>query len=113
MRKATVTYIAPAGDNRVVEMGGVTFFDGQPVVINDIDNAHLFAKVQINPHFDVSIGDDEPAPSKRKPGRPPSSAASAPIVDQHGPSGLAEQAAAPAAIGGAGSTPLPTVQPVP
>lgn len=110
MRKATVTYIAPAGDNRVVEMGGATFFDGQPVIINDIDNAHLFAKVQINPHFDVSIGDDEPAPSKRKPGRPPSSSASAPIVDQ---SGITEQSAAPAAIGGAGSTPLPTVQPVP
>jgi hypothetical protein len=31
MRKATATYNAPEGDNKVVEMGGVTFYDGQSV----------------------------------------------------------------------------------
>jgi hypothetical protein len=29
MKTAKVTYNAPAGDSKVVEMGGVTFFDGQ------------------------------------------------------------------------------------
>ena len=41
MRKATVTYVAPIGDNKVVEMGGVTFFDGKPVEINTHEHPHL------------------------------------------------------------------------
>lgn len=69
MRKAKVTYNAPRGDSKVVEMGGVTFFDGQTVEINNADNAHLFGKLQTNPLFDVDVGEDEPTPSKRKPGR--------------------------------------------
>jgi hypothetical protein len=39
MRKATATYNAPDGDNKVVEMGGVTFYDGQPVDLNSDDTA--------------------------------------------------------------------------
>lgn len=77
MRKATVTYIAPAGDNKVVEMGGVTFFDGKEVEINSEDNPFFFSratpdaptKIEANQHFDVVMGEDQPH-EKRKPGRP-------------------------------------------
>lgn len=71
MQKATVTYIAPFGDSKVVEMGGVTFFDGKSVEINSYDNPHLISKLQTNQHFDVVVGkeDDQPKP-KAKRGRP-------------------------------------------
>jgi hypothetical protein len=68
MRKATAIYNAPEGDNKVVEMGGVTFFDGQPVDLNTSDHAHLIAKLPGNQHFEVEIGEEEEP--KRKPGRP-------------------------------------------
>lgn len=71
MRKATATYIAPQGDNKVVEMGGVTFFDGQAVELNSDEHAHLIAKLPGNPHFEVEVGEDDTPPEKRKPGRPP------------------------------------------
>lgn len=78
MRKATVTYIAPEGDNKVVEMGGVTFFDGKEVEINSEDNPFFFSratpdaptKIEANQHFDVVMGEEQPH-EKRKPGRPP------------------------------------------
>ena len=71
MQKATVTYVAPLGDNKVVEMGGVTFFDGKSVEINSHDHPHLFAKIQHNQHFDAVVGkDDEQVPPKPKRGRP-------------------------------------------
>lgn len=71
MQKATVTYVAPIGDNKVVEMGGLTFFDGQAVEINSHDHPHLVEKLQGNSHFDVVMGkeDDQPKP-KAKRGRP-------------------------------------------
>jgi hypothetical protein len=69
MRKATATYHAPEGDNKVVEMGGVTFFDGQSVDLNTDDHAHLISKLPGNQHFDIEVGEDEASP-KRKPGRP-------------------------------------------
>lgn len=72
MKTATVTYVAPIGDNKVVEMGGASFFDGKPVEINDHDHPHLFQKLQRNPYFDFALGKDEPdkvkPPVKR--GRP-------------------------------------------
>ena len=59
MRKATATYHAPEGDNKVVEMGGVTFFDGQPVELNDNEHGHLINKMPGNPHFDIEVGEDD------------------------------------------------------
>jgi hypothetical protein len=72
MKTATVTYVAPIGDSKVVEMGGLTFFDGKSVEINDHDNPHLFQKLQGNQYFNYTLGKDAPdtvkAPVKR--GRP-------------------------------------------
>lgn len=69
MRKATATYKAPEGDNKVCEMGGVTFFDGHAVELNSDDHAHMIAKLPGNQHFEIEVGEEE-AP-KRGPGRPP------------------------------------------
>lgn len=68
MRKAKVTYNAPEGDNKVVEMGGQTFFDGQEVELNTDEHAHMIGKFQNNPHFDVEMGEEEPSEKRR--GRP-------------------------------------------
>lgn len=72
MRKATATYVAPLGDNKVVEMGGITFFDGKSVEINSFDHPHLIEKLQGNQHFDIDVSkDDESVPRpKAKRGRP-------------------------------------------
>jgi hypothetical protein len=70
MRKATATYHAPEGDNKVVEMGGVTFFDGQPVDLNSNDHGHLMSKLANNQHFDFELGEeilDEPKPRRSRP----------------------------------------------
>lgn len=48
---AKVTYIAPAGDEKVVTYMGVDFYHQQP---KDIDDAALIAKATGNPHFEVS-----------------------------------------------------------
>lgn len=66
MKTATVTYVAPIGDSKVVEMGGLTFFDGKSVEINDHDNAHLFQKLQGNQYFDFTMGKDAPETVKPK-----------------------------------------------
>lgn len=71
MKTAKVTYNAPAGDSKVVEMGGVTFFHGQPVEINDVDNPHMMVKLPGNQHFTFEADSSEPQPVKRGPGRPP------------------------------------------
>lgn len=98
MKTAKVTYNAPRGDNKVVEMGGVTFFDGQEVELNSEDNGHLMSKLPNNQHFTFVAGDDQPD-SKPKRGRPSN----------------ADKAAAEAAKAAEASTVtvLPTVQPVP
>jgi len=72
MQKATATYVAPPGDSKVVEMGGVTFFDGKPVELNSYDHEHLIAKLTGNKHFDVKVEkDDGVAPTvAKKRGRP-------------------------------------------
>lgn len=68
MRKATATYHAPDGDNKVCEMGGVTFFDGQPVELNSDEHGYLIGKLQGNHHFEIEIGEDDAKPRR---GRPP------------------------------------------
>lgn len=71
MQKATVTYHSPVGDSKVVEMGGVTFFDGQSKEINSYDNPHLLSKLKGNAHFEVALGkEDDAPPPKVKRGRP-------------------------------------------
>jgi len=65
VRKAVAVYHAPEGDNKVVEMGGVTFFDGQPVDLNSEDHPVLIAKFPNHPHFEIEIEeDDAPAPRR-------------------------------------------------
>lgn len=71
MRKATATYHAPKGDNKVVEMGGVTFFDGQSVDLNSDDHGHMIKKLPTNPHFDIEVGEDDTPVEKPRRGRPP------------------------------------------
>lgn len=73
MRRATATYNAPSGDSKVVEIGGVTFFDGNPVDLNSDDHGYLIAKLPGNPHFDVAVGTDD----GKKRGRPRKDAAQA------------------------------------
>lgn len=77
MTKVSVTYHAPKGDEKVVEIFGETFFDGKS---NDVElDDHAVRKLKGNPHFEVIGGDDldEPAdeipPEKvrGKPGRKP------------------------------------------
>jgi hypothetical protein len=70
MRKATAIYHAPGGDNKVVEMGGVTFFDGQSVDLNSNDHDHLIGKLANNQHFEFDLG-EEVADDKPRRGRPP------------------------------------------
>ena len=73
MKTATATYVAPLGDNKVCEMGGVTFFDGKSVEINSYDHPHLIEKLASNQHFDIEFGkEDKDAPPrpKAKRGRP-------------------------------------------
>lgn len=70
MKTATATYIAPPGDNKVCEMGGVTFFDGQPVDLNSYDHGHLISKLEGNQHFDIEVGAEKPDEHKPKRGRP-------------------------------------------
>lgn len=59
MKTATATYHAPEGDNKVCEMGGVTFFDGQAVELNSDDHGHLINKLPGNQHFEIEIGEDD------------------------------------------------------
>lgn len=66
MSKITITYKAPQDDSKVVEMRGLTFFDGMPVEVDGKADAELIAKAVGNPHFVV---DGYTAP--RRPGRPP------------------------------------------
>jgi len=69
MRIAHATYHAPEGDNKVVEMGGKTFFDGQAVELNTDEHAQLIRKLESNIHFEFEIGPDDGA-TKPKRGRP-------------------------------------------
>jgi hypothetical protein len=69
MRKAKVTYNAPKGDNKVVEMGGVTFYDGQEVELNTDDHGAMISKLEANqgsPNalFDIEVGEEEDRPKR-------------------------------------------------
>jgi hypothetical protein len=46
-----VTYNAPPGDSKVCEMGGVTFFDGVAVDVDE--SSHLGGKLKTNQHFTI------------------------------------------------------------
>lgn len=72
MQKATATYRAPPGDSKVCEMGGVTFFDGKSAELNSYDHPHLIKKLEANPNFDITIGEDDKKPPtvEKKRGRP-------------------------------------------
>ena len=72
MQKATATYRAPPGDSKVVEMGGVTFFDGKSVELNSVDHAGLIQKLPDNAHFDIKVEKDDGqiATVAKKRGRP-------------------------------------------
>lgn len=57
MAKISVTYRAPKGDNKVVEMRGHTFFDGRAEKVDSETEAGLLAKLRTNKHFEVSEKD--------------------------------------------------------
>lgn len=59
MSKITATYHAPKDDDRVVTTGGVDFFDGMPVDLDEMENALLISKLRGNQHFEVSGGEPE------------------------------------------------------
>jgi hypothetical protein len=69
--KVNVTYHAPEGDSKVVEMLGATFYDGQPVDV--VVPETVFAKLEGNPHFHVNShvehdpSSDKPAPKTGMP----------------------------------------------
>ena len=55
MSAISAIYRAPKGDSKVCELFGFTFFDGQPVVIEDTpENAHAIKKLSNNSLFEVS-----------------------------------------------------------
>lgn len=69
MRKATAIYHAPEGDDKICEMGGQTFSDGEAVELNTDDHDHLISKLQNNQHFEIEVGEEEQGEKRR--GRPP------------------------------------------
>jgi hypothetical protein len=67
MRKATATYHAPEGDSDSVQMGGVSFRDGESVEINSNDHGHLMNKLKGNRHFEFNAGEDDGKDAGRSP----------------------------------------------
>lgn len=60
LNKVNVTYHAPEGDSKVVEMLKTTFFDGQPVDV--ICTKDQYDQLESNPHFQVnSTAEYDPA----------------------------------------------------
>lgn len=76
MRKATVTYVAPLGDSKTVQMDGMTFEDGKSVELNTDEHARLISRLENNQHFDFQMSADDGKDGKdgetvkRRPGRP-------------------------------------------
>lgn len=99
MKTAKATYNAPRGDSKVVEMCGVTFFDGKEVELNSDEHGHLMTKLPGNQHFTFEAGEDQPDVKPAKRGRPSNADKAA--------AEAAKAAESPAV------TALPTVQPVP
>lgn len=54
MSTVSVTYKAPKDDNKVVEMGGHTFFDGQAAKLDSEKDFAILAKLRSNWHFKVT-----------------------------------------------------------
>jgi hypothetical protein len=69
MRKATATYHAPEGDADTVQMGGVSFKDGESVDLNSNDHGHLVNKLGSNKHFEFNAGEDDGKDAARHPQR--------------------------------------------
>ena len=60
IKKINVTYIAPAGDSKVVEMKGTTFFDG--IAVDVIGDEAEFKRLEGNPCFKInSVADYDPS----------------------------------------------------
>jgi hypothetical protein len=68
-QKINVTYHAPEGDNKVVEMMNMTFFDGQAVdmigAMSDLETLENNPHFQVNSHTDYDPGDHPGAVGKR------------------------------------------------
>ncbi|MEH2525864.1 MULTISPECIES: hypothetical protein [unclassified Bradyrhizobium] len=64
MKKVSVTYRAPKGDNKVVEAFGHTFHDGKAEQI-EVEDATL-KKLQSNRHFEVGESGPRPEPAKHR-----------------------------------------------
>jgi hypothetical protein len=65
MKKLSVTYHAPKGDNKVVEAFGHTFHDGKAEEV-EVDDATL-AKMQGNKYFECGKPTDAPPPKYEPP----------------------------------------------
>jgi len=70
MAKVSVTYRAPKGDDKVVEMGGHTFFDGEVEKVDSESEAFLLGKLRGNRHFEVSEKDAPKEPVKANAPKP-------------------------------------------
>ena len=68
MAKISVTYKAPKGDERVVEMRGRTFFDGRAEKLDSDADAAFLAKLRNNPLFQV---DEKDGPKPAAPAKVP------------------------------------------
>jgi len=51
------TYNAPNGDEQVVTMQGVRFFDGQAKELDETRDVLLIEKLRTNQHFELDEGD--------------------------------------------------------
>lgn len=67
MSKVSVTYNAPDGDDAVVTMRGVRFFDGQPLNLDPVEHDGLIAKLRNNQHFAVEGGEPKAPKAEKKP----------------------------------------------
>ncbi len=64
MAKISVIYRAPKRDDKVVEMGGHTFFDGKIEKVDSESEAFLLGKLRGNRHFEVIDKDAPKEPVK-------------------------------------------------
>ena len=62
MAKVSVTYKMPEDDSPAVSMGGVRFFDGIPVDLDEDVHGELLGRLRTNQHFDVGEGSQAEAP---------------------------------------------------
>jgi hypothetical protein len=62
MKQVNVTYHAPRGDSKAVEVFGYTFYDGKQETI-EVDD-RVLGKLQGNPLFECGEAKDAPQPKK-------------------------------------------------